>query len=43
MMAGNKIDPGSIISESCRLADIPDVMERMGEFETMRIPVCTEF
>ena len=43
MMEGGKIDPGRIISETCALDDIPDVMERMGEFETMGIPVCTEF
>ena len=43
MMDGGKIEPGRIVSETCGLDDIPDVMERMGEFDTMGIPVCTEF
>ena len=43
MMDGGKISPGRIISETCALGDIPGVMERMGEFGTMGIPVCTEF
>ncbi len=43
MMNGGKIDPGKIISETCTLSDIPSVMERMGEYDTLGIPVCTEF
>ena len=43
MMNGGKIDPGKIISETCALSDIPSVMERMGEYDTLGIPVCTEF
>jgi alcohol dehydrogenase len=43
MMDGGKVDPSKIISETCSLGDIPSVMERMGEFDTMGIPVCTEF
>jgi len=43
MMDGQKVDPSKIISETCSLEDIPDVMERMGDFDTMGIPVCTEF
>jgi len=43
MMEGGKIDPSAIISETCSLEDVPDVMERMGEYDTMGIPVCTEF
>jgi len=43
MMSGEKIEPAKIISETCALEDIPSVMERMGEFDTMGIPVCNEF
>jgi alcohol dehydrogenase len=38
-----KIDPGKIVSETCSLGDIPSVMERLTDFDTMGIPVCTEF
>ncbi|MFC6767306.1 zinc-binding dehydrogenase, partial [Natrinema soli] len=43
MMDGGKIDPGKIVTETCALEDVPDVMDRLGEYETMGIPVCTEF
>ncbi|ADQ69069.1 Zn-dependent alcohol dehydrogenase [Halogeometricum borinquense DSM 11551] len=43
MMSSGKIDPGKIVSETCSLGDIPSVMERLGEYDTMGIPVCTEF
>ena len=43
MMDHGKIDPGQIVSETCSLEEIPDVMDRLGEYETMGIPVCTEF
>ena len=43
MMDGDKIDPGKIVSETCALEDVPDVMERLGDYDTMGIPVCTEF
>jgi len=43
MMSGGKIDPGKIVSETCSLGDVPSVMERLGEYDTMGIPVCTDF
>jgi alcohol dehydrogenase len=43
MMSGGKIEPGKIVSETCSLGDVPDVMERLTEFDTMGIPVCTDF
>ena len=43
MMEGGKIDPGKIVTETCALEDIPDIMEGMGDYETLGIPVCTEF
>jgi len=43
MMDGGKIEPGRIVSETCALDDVPGVMDRMDEFDTMGIPVCTEF
>jgi len=43
MMDSGKIEPGKIVSETCSLGDVPNVMERLGEFDTMGIPVCTEF
>ena len=43
MMNGGKIDPGAIVGETCTLETVPDVLERLGEYDTMGIPVCTEF
>ncbi|MFC6764813.1 zinc-binding dehydrogenase, partial [Natrinema soli] len=43
MMDGGKIDPGKIVTETCALEEVPDVMDRLGEYDTMGIPVCTEF
>ncbi len=43
MMRTGKIEPGKIVSETCGLGDVPDVMERLGDFDTLGIPVCTEF
>lgn len=43
MMDGGKIDPGRIVTETCSLEDVPDVLDRLGEYDTMGIPVCTEF
>ena len=43
MMEGGKIEPAEIVSETCSLEDIPSVMDRLGDYDTMGIPVCTEF
>ena len=43
MMRSGKIEPGRIVSETCSLGDVPNVMERLGEYDTMGIPVCSEF
>ena len=43
MMDGGKIDPGRIVSETCALEDVPEVMDRLGEYDTLGIPVCSEF
>jgi len=43
MMRTGKIEPGKIVSETCSLGDVPGVMDRLGEFDTMGIPVCSDF
>jgi alcohol dehydrogenase len=43
MMERDKIDPGRIVSKTVALEDVPDVIASMGEYETVGIPVCTEF
>ncbi len=43
MMDGGSIDPGRVVGETCSLEEIPDVLERLGEYDTLGIPVCTEF
>ncbi|WP_323172371.1 zinc-dependent alcohol dehydrogenase family protein [Natrialba sp. PRR66] len=43
MMTAGTIDPGTIVTETCSLEDVPDVMDRLGEYDTLGIPVCTEF
>ncbi|MFB6360089.1 MAG: zinc-dependent alcohol dehydrogenase family protein [Halobacteriales archaeon] len=43
MMAGGSIDPGRIVSETIALENVPTTLERMSDFETVGIPVVTEF
>jgi alcohol dehydrogenase len=43
MMAEDKIDPGKIVTETVALEEVPDVVESMGEYKTVGIPVCNEF
>ncbi|WP_233710730.1 hypothetical protein [Natronococcus pandeyae] len=43
MIDGGEIDPGTIVTETCSLEEVPDVLDRLGEYDTMRIPVCTDF
>jgi alcohol dehydrogenase len=43
MMASDKLDPGAIVAETVTLDDVPDVIRRMGEFDTIGFPVIEEF
>jgi alcohol dehydrogenase len=43
MMAEDAIDPGAIVGETVSLDEVPEVLERLGDYETLGIPVCTEF
>jgi len=43
MMAQDKIDPGKIVTETVSLEEVPDMIESMGNYETVGIPVCNEF
>ncbi|WP_247378080.1 zinc-dependent alcohol dehydrogenase family protein [Halorientalis brevis] len=43
MMDRGKIDPGKIVTETVSLEEVPDVIESMGDYDTVGIPVCNEF
>jgi alcohol dehydrogenase len=43
MMETGKIDPGRIVSETISLEDVPETIASMGDYDTVGIPVCTEF
>ncbi len=43
MMDAGRLDPGRIVTEEIGLADVPDTIERMETFDTVGIPVVTEF
>jgi alcohol dehydrogenase len=43
MMETGRIDPGRIVSERISLEAVPDTIEAMSDYETVGIPVVTEF
>jgi alcohol dehydrogenase len=43
MMERGKIDPGKIVTETVSLEEVPDMIEGMGDYQTVGIPVCDEF
>ncbi|MEF8855109.1 MAG: zinc-dependent alcohol dehydrogenase family protein [Haloarculaceae archaeon] len=43
LMEQGRLDPGRIVGETVTLGEVPTVMERLDDFETVGIPVCTEF
>jgi alcohol dehydrogenase len=43
MMQTGKLEPGRIVSETVSLEEVPGTIERMGEYDTVGIPVCNEF
>lgn len=43
LMEQDRLDPGRIVGETVTLDEVPTVMERLDDFETVGIPVCTEF
>ncbi|PSQ22290.1 alcohol dehydrogenase [Halobacteriales archaeon QS_9_67_17] len=43
MMDAGTISPGEIVSETITLEEVPDTIAAMGEYDTVGIPVCTEF
>lgn len=43
MMETGKLDPGAIVSEEIGIDEVPAKIEDMSEFETVGIPVCSDF
>ena len=43
MMATGKLEPGRIVSETVSLEEVPGVVEGLGDYETVGIPVCDGF
>ena len=43
MIERGALEPGAIVTETIRLEAVPATIERMGEFDTVGIPVVTEF
>ncbi|WP_435360600.1 zinc-dependent alcohol dehydrogenase family protein [Haloarchaeobius sp. DFWS5] len=43
MIKTGKIDPQKLVSETISLDEVPDTLASMSDYETMGIPVCTEF
>ncbi|AOW79674.1 alcohol dehydrogenase GroES domain protein [Halodesulfurarchaeum formicicum] len=43
MVAHGALDPGAVVSETVALEDVSDKLEAMNDFDTMGIPVITEF
>ncbi|WP_257297953.1 zinc-dependent alcohol dehydrogenase family protein [Haloarchaeobius sp. FL176] len=43
MMGTGKLEPGRIVSETVSLEEVPGVVEGLGDYETVGIPVCDGF
>ena len=43
MMENGRLDPGQVVSETISLEDVPETIEAMSDFDTVGIPVVTEF
>ena len=43
LVTTGKLDPGALVSDKIDIHDIPGTMESMTEYNTIGIPVCTEF
>jgi len=43
MMETGKLDPSLVVGETVSLAEVPGVVESLGDYDTLGIPVCTEF
>ena len=43
LMDEGRLDPGRIVGDTVSLDEVPEVMERLDDFETTGIPVCTTF
>ena len=43
LMAEDRLEPGRIVGETVTLEEVPDVLERLDDFQTAGIPVCSEF
>lgn len=43
MIERGDLEPGAIVTETISLEDVPETIERMGEYDTVGIPVVTEF
>jgi len=43
MVADGTLDPGAIVTETLALEDVPETLARMSDYDTVGIPVVTEF
>jgi alcohol dehydrogenase len=43
MMDAGKLEPARIVGDTVTLEDVPGVIETLGDYDTIGIPVCTEF
>ncbi|WP_435361116.1 zinc-dependent alcohol dehydrogenase family protein [Haloarchaeobius sp. DFWS5] len=43
MVDSGKLEPGRLVSEELSLDDVPETLSRMSDFDTVGIPVVTEF
>ncbi|MFD1646231.1 zinc-dependent alcohol dehydrogenase family protein [Haloarchaeobius litoreus] len=43
MMRTGKLEPGRVVSETVSLEEVPGVVEGLGDYETVGIPVCDGF
>lgn len=43
MIKTGKIDPSKLVSETISIEEVPDTLAAMNDYDTMGIPVCSEF
>jgi alcohol dehydrogenase len=43
MIESSKLDPTALVEETVDIHQVPDELDAMTEFNTVGIPVCTEF
>jgi alcohol dehydrogenase len=43
LIEAGKLDPGALVSETVDLHEVPDTLAAMTDYDTVGVPVCTEF